>query len=190
MSNSPLFDEGSSGADQVVDVGPGGYPIIIWSPEDFATAFVNGWVVDGRSGGLVRGRSHEQGHIVMISPSSPLGRYELVGLMEGGEYLMSTDATAIHQERLKEINGDNTPCDTPLPAAPAGRVLDVTAEPHDKLLVIERQFIINCNSTRRHLDELLALNAPHVHNRGQFFTDAIVRHLGSHPELGYDAPDL
>ncbi|HEL5401689.1 hypothetical protein IMCGPPIG_01866 [Stenotrophomonas maltophilia] len=161
--------------------------LFIRSPEDFTSDFLSGWIVDGRSGGLVRGRLHEEGHVSMIEHVGPLGTFEFRGVMEGGEYIMSTDATAAHFDRLVQINSDKTPCDIPLPDAPPGRVIDVAAEPHDKLLLIQRQFIINRVSTRRHLSELVALNASHTYYRGQFFSDDVVTYLNDHPELG-DGP--
>ncbi len=162
--------------------------LFIRTPEEFTSAFLAGWIVDARSGGLVRGRLHEEGHISMIQHAEPLGTFEFMGVMEGGEYILSTDATAAHFDRLMEINSDKTPCDTPLPEAPPGRVIDVSAEPHDKMLMIDRQFIINRVSTRRHLAELVALNDPHSYYRGQFFDDNVVAYLNDHPELGDGPP--
>ncbi|PAM73197.1 hypothetical protein CEK00_04940 [Stenotrophomonas maltophilia] len=158
------------------------------SPEEFTSAFLAGWIVDARSGGLVRGRLHEEGHVPMLQHVGPLGTFTYMGVMEGGEYILSADATVAHFDRLTEINNDKTPCDTPLPAAPPGRVIDASAEPHDKILIIERQYIINRNSTRRYLDELVALNEPHSYYRGQFFSDDVVSYLNDHPELGDGPP--
>jgi hypothetical protein len=158
-------------------IGPGGHPFLINSPDYFAAAFVNGWIVDGRGGGLVQGRLHSEGNIVMISPTGPLGCYELVGHMEGGEYLMSMAATELHRDRLTAINADKSPCDVEIPDPPPGRTLFTHAEPHDKLLVISRQFIINRVSTRRCFAELVALNAAYGHFTGQFFTNADIEVL-------------
>ncbi|MCP3050761.1 hypothetical protein K6X12_06570 [Xanthomonas euvesicatoria pv. allii] len=152
-------------------VGPGGHPILLGSPDDLAVAFVNGWIVDGRSGGLVQGRLHSEGNIVMISPSSPLGTYEFVGYMEGGEYLMSEDATRTHRDRIEEINADKSGGGEDLPDPPPGRTIYTHAEPHDKLLVIGRQFIVNRISTRKYFSELEAMNAPCIYCKGQFFTN-------------------
>jgi len=162
--------------------------LFIRTPEEFTSAFLAGWIVDARSGGLVRGRLHEEGHVPMIQHTGPLGAFEYMGVMEGGEYILSTDATATHFDRLVEINNDKTPCDTPLPDAPPGRVIDVSAEPHDKVLLIDRQFIINRVSTRKYLAELVALNAPHSYFRGQFFQDDVIDYLNTHPELGDGPP--
>lgn len=162
---------------EIYSIGPGGHPLLINSADYFAAAFVNGWILDGRGGGLVQGRLHSEGNIIMISPSSPLGSYEFVGHMEGGEYLLSVAATELHWERLTAINADKTPCNVELPNPPPGRTLFTHAEPHDKLLVIGRQFIVNRVSTRRCFAELVALNAAHAHFTGQFFTNAEIEEI-------------
>ena len=90
---------------------------------------------------------------------------------------MSTAATAIHFERLQKLNSDNAPVDHELAAALPGRVIDTHAEPHDKLLLIQRQFIINRNATLRHFDELVALNAPHAFYNGRIFTDEEIGYM-------------
>ena len=145
--------------------------LLIESPEVLAKFLVNGWIIDGRSGGLVRGRLHTEGHILMIQPTQVLGGYEFVGYMEGGEYLMSIDATATHFERLNEINTDKGEDEAKLPSSLPGRIIDTSAEPHDKLLLIYKQFIINRSSTSKHFEELVALNDPHPFYAGRIFTD-------------------
>jgi len=146
--------------------------LLIESSESLARLFVNGWIVDGRSGGLVRGRLHSEGHILLIQPTEILGGYEFVGYMEGGEYLMSVDATENHFGRLEEINRDKGEGESKLPSSLTGRVIDTSAEPHDKLLLIHRQYIINRSSTAKHLEELVALNEPHPFYAGRIFTDS------------------
>lgn len=149
----------------------GDYPIFIESPETLAHAFVKGWIVDGRDGGLIVGRRHCEGHIAMLQPTDRLGAYAFVGFMEGGEYLMSTGATAAHFGRLKEINGDRGQDGTVEPPRYANNIIDTRAEPHDKLLVVCQQFIINRGSTLRHFEELEQMNAAHRYHQGQFFPD-------------------
>ncbi|WP_146098031.1 hypothetical protein [Xanthomonas arboricola] len=173
-----MSDDPPQPADEPV-TGPGGHPILLHTPEDFASAFVNGWVVDGRSGGLIQGRLHSEGHVLMISPSSPLGTYEFMGYMEGGEYLMSVEATEKHRLRIEEINNDKSDDGAQLPDPPLGRTIFMHADPHDKLLVIGQQFIVNRVSTRNHFAELVALNAPHVYYNGQFLPDDIVEEINT-----------
>jgi len=56
---------------------------LIIKPEFFLNLFINGWIVDGRAGGLIRGRLHEEGHI--LTPTDTLGAYSVCGLAEGGD---------------------------------------------------------------------------------------------------------
>lgn len=153
--------------------------LLIDSSDTLARFIVNGWVVDGRSGGLVRGRLHSEGHILMIQPTNVLGGYEFIGYMEGGEYLMSVDATKNHFSRLDEINSDKTPAEDELPAFVAGRVIDTHAEPHDRLLIVSQQYIINRNATRRYFRELETLNAPHLFHNGRVFDEDELEIIGA-----------
>ncbi len=50
-------------------------------------------------------------------------------------------------------------------------MIDAAAEPHDKILLIYQQFIINRASTRKYFDELVELNAPHPFYAGRVFND-------------------
>lgn len=110
----------------------------------------------------------------MLQPTDKLGAYAFIGFMEGGEYLMGTDATAAHLERLEEINCDRGPDGTDKHPRYANNIIDTRAEPHDKLLVVSKQFIINRRSTLRHFEELERLNAAYRYHRGQFFPDEAI----------------
>ena len=46
--------------------------LLIESTDQLARLVVNGWIVDGRSGGIVRGRLHSEGQILMIQPTGTL----------------------------------------------------------------------------------------------------------------------
>ena len=142
--------------------------------ETFLKCFINGWIVDARDGGLIVGRSHEEGHIVMLQGTSTLGEFEHMGFVEGGEYIMSTDATEAHYDRLKEINEDNGPCGDEISVSSDSQIINTRAEPHDKFLIIQSQYIININSTRRHFRELEDLNRSQRYYRGQVLPDDII----------------
>lgn len=142
--------------------------------EAFSRCFINGWIVDARDGGLIVGRCHEDGHILMLQGTSTLGVFEHIGFVEGGEYIMGTDATEAHYDRLKEINEDNAPCDKEISVSLDSQIINTRAEPHDKFLVIQKQYIININSTKRHFRELEDLNRPHRYYRGQVLPDDII----------------
>lgn len=151
-----------------------------WSADDFLRAFVNGWVVDGRAGGLIDGRLHEEGHIVMLQPSSEvLGEYVMLGLVEGGEYIICPEASSAYTNRLFEINSDNAPHPPEADRKPS-RIIHTRAEPHDKFLIIQKgQWIINIESTNRHFDELERINSQHNFHHGRVLTDEIIDALMS-----------
>lgn len=139
--------------------------------DSFARAFVNGWIVDGRNGGLVVGRSHAEGHIVFLSPGEQLGHYEIQGVMEGGEYLMNPLATKKHWRRLNEINACRDAFASVLPLK-ARRIIHTHAEPHDKLVVVHEQFVVNARATSKYVDELDAMNEESSFHSGRIFSDA------------------
>jgi hypothetical protein len=144
------------------------------SQDDFLRSFINGWIVDGRDGGLIVGRGHDEGHIFMFQGTDALGEFEHVGFVEGGEYIMSTDATAHHYRRLEEINSDKSPCDEQIVVTRDSQLIHTRAEPHDKFLIVHKQFIINRNATKRHFDELEILNRPHRYHRGRILDDDVI----------------
>ncbi|TLG92979.1 hypothetical protein FEM54_06045 [Pseudomonas edaphica] len=144
------------------------------SQEDFARCFINGWIVDGRDGGLIVGRRHLEGHILMFQPAGELGEFEQFGFVEGGEYLMSKDATELHFDRLLEINSDKAPCDTEIVYSADSQIINTRAEPHDKFLIVHSQFIINREATKRHFKELQELNQPNRYYRGRVLTDETI----------------
>ena len=144
------------------------------TPEDFLNCFINGWIVDARDGGLIVGRLHEEGHITMIEGTEEFGVYAHVGFVEGGEFIMSTDATRLHRRRLEEINADKSPCEDAIRVSTDSQIINARAEPHDKFIVIQRQFIINREATKRHFKELEDLNRPHRYYRGRVLPDEVI----------------
>ncbi len=142
-----------------------------WSADMFLRAFINGWVVDGRAGGLITGRSHADGHIVMLQPDVELGEYVILGLIEGGEYVLCPEASDAHYQRIEEINLDNAKC-LPREGRVPSRIIHTSAEPHDKFLIIKKgQWIVNINSTNRHFDEIDRMNAEYNHFSGRILDD-------------------
>lgn len=130
--------------------------------ETFFTLFQAGWIVDGRDGGLVVGRRHAAGNIYMIVQRED--KFFFHSNMEGGEYLVNHRASTRHMERLKQLNTDTAPEEPGvelLSVSPSTRVLNLHAQPFDKLLLIDErgQFIVNRGSTRKHLVELERLNS-------------------------------
>ena len=139
--------------------------------DTFYRLLINGWIVDGRAGGLITGRTHDTGHIIMITPIGDPVNFRLCGLVAGGEYLVSTNATAQHHERLQHINSDKSPCHFAITLNAESRMINTRAEPHDKLLLVANQFVINAEATKRHFDELERINASCPSTNGIVFTE-------------------
>ncbi len=115
------------------------------------------WIVDGRGGGLVLGRSHDDGNIFMIQELAD-GGFHIAGHLEGGEYILNADAYASAKERLDQINGfiGETDHIFSVCITPKSRVLNTHSEPNDKMLWIDMlgQFIINKRATAKHFQEI------------------------------------
>lgn len=137
----------------------------------FLRLFINGWIVDARAGGLIVGRGHDEGHILMFSPGEELGEYVFAGFVEGGEFIMGTNATAAHRPELEQLNQDKTPTESRPKLDASSRIINTCAEPHDKFLIIHSQYIINRNATNRHFSELQRLNNLHSSHNGRVLTD-------------------
>lgn len=139
--------------------------------EFFHRLFINGWIVDARAGGLIVGRGHDEGHILMFSPAAELGEFSLVGFVEGGEFIMGTEATAAHFDELDQLNRDNSPSDSLPFLDRSSRIINTCAEPHDKFLIVRNQFIINRNATNRHFSTLQRLNNLYPSHSGRVLND-------------------
>lgn len=120
-----------------------------------------GWVVDGRCGGLVIGRSHAEGDIYMIH-SLEDGNFAFAGVMEGGEYILTNKAYCSCGERLTEINSNPgvRKVESIELREEQKRIINTSSEPTDKFLWVDKngQFIVNKKSTQIHLDELHLTN--------------------------------
>ena len=132
-----------------------------FSKDTFHQMVHTGWIIDGRGGGFVIGRSHADGNIYMIQESKD-GRFFIPGHMEGGEYILSADAYFTAKERLEQINGfkDDIEHISSISFTPKSRILNTHAKPYDKLLWIDTrgQFIINRRATSRHFQEIEEIN--------------------------------
>ena len=134
-----------------------------FSEETFITLFKLGWVVDGRAGGLVVGRSHDAGNIYMLKEMED-GKYIIPGSLEGGEYILNHYAHLSHAKRIEEINGEeHQELGEQIGILVSGntRLINTSAMPHDKLLLIDSrgQYIVNKHSTAKHLPEIEFINS-------------------------------
>lgn len=130
------------------------------STKDFEYLRQNGQVVDATRGGLVIGRSHEEGHIRMFVRTE--NGYENKCNMQGGEYIINHEAYWMYKDRIDFINRhkhaeQSIPvsilCKTPL--------LITRGEEYDKFLYIDfrGQFVVNNAATALFLEELNEINA-------------------------------
>lgn len=109
-----------------------------FSKETFQTMIAAGWVVDGRGGGLVIGRSHDTGDIHIIQEMEDR-RFHIPACMEGGEYILNFDAYQANEERVNQINEfkESHPLITSIELTDKTRLLNTQSEPYDKLLWID-----------------------------------------------------
>ncbi|SDJ62602.1 hypothetical protein SAMN05216338_10575 [Bradyrhizobium sp. Rc2d] len=114
--------------------------------------------MDGRFGGLVLGRDGHEDDIPLYQHQGG-GVFAIVGMMQGGEYILSAEATKLHLPRLNEINSEKG---TPLNFSPSPQsaVIDTNLmAPYGGLWVAYGgQFIVNRFATAKYFDELEKLN--------------------------------
>ena len=120
-----------------------------------------GILLDGRRGGLVLGPSHEEGNIFLLYEKQA-GKYEILGTMEGGEYLLSHEAYRTFKDRIDEINSWEFPTAFPGKIEISKKTLIINAfgKSSEKVILIDRrgQFIVNKFAVGRYLAEIEALN--------------------------------
>ena len=123
--------------------------------------FHQGGLVDGRRGGLVVGRSHEEGGIYILQQTEA-DRYEIQANIEGGEYVLSHKALLKFRERLEEINSwyENGSLVKTISVTSRTRVINSSATPHDRLILFDfrGQFVVNNLATTEFFEELEQMN--------------------------------
>lgn len=124
----------------------------------FITALKDGIIVDGRSGGLVLGRTHEDSGIFLIQEVQD--HFVFAAEMEGWEYLMCPQATEKYFDRLNEINNDRHSDLCEVRITEHTRIINTHALGHDKLIWMSNynQFIVSRAATQRHFSELEEMN--------------------------------
>lgn len=130
--------------------------------ETFVNLLFNGMIVDGRGGGLVIGRAHDDGGILMFA-QIPNGSYNVTGEVEGGEFIVNPLAYQQHRNRIQEINEFGQHCrDEPtLSQIPsATRTIHAAASPYNRMIWMHQEdtFIVNRLATEKYLSELQAIN--------------------------------
>lgn len=129
--------------------------------DDNAIKFIeeNGGFRNAIYGGLVIGKKHSEGGIMMVTAADE-NKFVFVGEMEHGEYIMCPEATKMFIDRLNEINSDNEPNELSIDGIRKVRNLIFTGNTFATLGIISGdQYIINANSTAKYLEELDRLNS-------------------------------
>ncbi len=117
-------------------------------------------MLDARLGGLVLGRPGPDDDIPMYRHVGK-GIFEVVGLMQGGEFIVSKVATEKHREWLEEINleKEENAASLTLVHSPVTSVINTNLLPQWGGLWISHQFVVNRIATAKWLDELQWRNA-------------------------------
>lgn len=128
--------------------------------EEFFIELEQGRMLDARHGGLVIGRDGPDDDIPMYRHFGK-GIFEVVGLMQGGEFIVSKRATDKHREWLEEINQEKgvPPAALALTHSPVSSVINTNLLPEWGGLWISHQFVVNRFATAKWLDELQWRNA-------------------------------
>lgn len=133
---------------------------LVFSKQEFEQLSKEGKVVDARRGGLVVGRSHDEGNIYMLKQYGE--GYRVINHMEGGEYVICHEALMTHKDRIISMNSKRMKC----------KFVDIDVLRHTPLLVTTQkgnfdksllfdervQFVVNKGSTCYYLEELNWLN--------------------------------
>lgn len=117
-------------------------------------------ILDARHGGLVLGRTGAEDDIPMFYYDGG-GIFKIGGLMQGGEYILSQAATAMHGDELERINAEiGTPDELSLQIGSFTSVINTNLlPPSGGLWIRRRQFIVNRYATAKYLDLIESMNA-------------------------------
>lgn len=119
----------------------------------------HGGFIDAKYGGLVIGKTHGEGGIIIVSPNADGETIDIAAEMEHGEYIMNHEATIKYKDRLSEINADSDfdGCIS-IDDIRLKRVLFAGKTFAAIVFAYGEQYIINRNSTAKYLDELETMN--------------------------------
>lgn len=142
---------------------------MLWNMDigEFFNRLFQRQLADARQGGLILGRNGPEDDIPLFDMRAK-NVASLIGLMQGMEFIASTEATAKHYERLEQINTDKGDAEelNAIHLPMTGNVIDTNQfKPIDDIypyagLWVTQQFIINRYATKKHFEELVHLNTP------------------------------
>ena len=128
--------------------------------------FYEGHIIDARAGGLVLGRHHSEDDIPMLY-SSAIGVFDLSRYMQGGEYILNTEASVKHKERLEEINSYMSAEYSPIKSLEVSdktRIFNTNGIKGELIIIVDSgQFVVNRAATKKHFTELEKLNNSVTH---------------------------
>ncbi|MDR1718448.1 MAG: hypothetical protein LBS20_21635 [Prevotella sp.] len=128
--------------------------------EDFENLSNQDFIVDAREGGLIIGRSHDEGNIYVIIPVKD--GYNYVHPVEGGEYIVNHISSMKHWDRIRFINSHKaSDCTIHIDILRKTPLLVTQGRIADKLLLIhqEGQYVVNKRAACLFLEELNAINS-------------------------------
>jgi hypothetical protein len=130
--------------------------------DEFFDEVQRGQIVNAQKGGLVIGRDDAHDDIPMFAFAGH-GIFRLIGMMQGGEYVLSVEAATEHRVRLEAINAEKGPYMPPTSVAvtPHTSIINVNLCPPTAALwfAAHGQFIVNRFATAKYLAELESLNS-------------------------------
>lgn len=127
---------------------------------DFFLMLERGEIANACMGGLVVGRDDDKDDIPMFRYMDN-GLFKFVGLMQGGEFLMSTRASTKNLARLEEINAEQgawSPMGQMALTSASAIINTNLISPTVCLWIQPGQFIVNRFATTRYLSELERMN--------------------------------
>ncbi len=128
--------------------------------------FYEGHIIDARAGGLVLGRHHNEDDIPILY-SSAIGVFDLSRYMQGGEYILNTEASVKHKDRIEEINSYMTSEYSPIKSLEVSektRIFNTNGIKGELIILIDSgQFVVNRAATKKHFTELEKINNSVTH---------------------------
>lgn len=118
-----------------------------------------GYIIDARSGGLVLGRTHEEGGISCIAESG--GKFNVICRVEGGDFIVNGKANLKHQDRLQEIHEASKFLTTELTdyqLNDKSLIYNTFASQPKFLWITGSEFIMNKNAASAYIEELEEIN--------------------------------
>lgn len=143
-----------------------GSPQVRYTANEIYHKFYEGRIIDARAGGLVLGRHHSEDDIPMLY-SSAIGVFDLSRYMQGGEYILNTEASVKHKERLEEINSYMSAEYSPIKSLEVSdktRIFNTNGIKGELIIIVySGQFVVNRAATKKHFTELEKLNNSVTH---------------------------